>query len=166
MNAASYSSECVSPLGARSCYEQRKSEGSLSENSEAPQFAFDSIESYNEIVFAKSTPPARHSWAIGKYHWKISQAEAGKLKFGRGNRYDVDEIVSCPGLLELKFRELPPDCEDTQQWLRVYFVEPTSAPQKMIKLRMALKEAGNPTGQTRDAMRAYDDFRKYLDSTA
>lgn len=79
---------------------------------------------------------------------KLQAAERGELTFGRGDKFDVDEMVTTDDVLELKWTNVPPGARRKTLWLRLYFSEPKSEPRLMIKLHMECKTSDDPEAQT------------------
>lgn len=87
---------------------------------------------------------------------KLDKALEGKLRFGSGKKYDVDQMKVRPEILELKFSDLPTDCEESHRWIRVYFHEPHDSPGELIRISITMKYANRPSAQTDDAIAAFD----------
>ena len=102
--------------------------------------------------------------ASAKVKRKEKKAAQGKLRFGPGSHNDVAECKSAPGILELKFNDIPHDYDIKKMWLRVYFAEPKREPTKLLRLHMNCKLSDDhPLGnghqlQTADMIEARKRF--------
>lgn len=131
------------PLGSRSC--------AIQFNGKPPvkDYEWDHVTELNGVgladcFFARSAILSPYSdvqlyTASAKVKRKEERATQGKLKFGPGNRKDVDASNIASGVLELKFNDIPHDWQEKKMWLRVYFAEPRREPTTLLRLHMNCK---------------------------
>lgn len=145
------------PPAVRSCFHDRKKKGLITDYHEAPEYHWTTLEDFNHKLLADSHPaPKSFKIAAVKMNRKLQEAVKGQLRFGRGEKYDVDQMVARPEILELKFSDLPTDCKSTRRWIRVYFAEPLDSRGELRRISIRMKYADRPNEQTEDAIAAFD----------
>ena len=145
------------PPGARSCRKHYEKMGRIRPSSgDCPPYQFKTAPDYNQTALASSLADNQTIWAFGKFNRKIKKAKAGELLFGRKKQYDVDVMDTYPSVLEIKYHDLPPDCEERKRWIRLYFSEPAREPGILLGLSVCIKAANDSAGQTNDAKDAND----------
>ena len=145
------------PPGARSCREHYERLGKIVPSSgDSPPYKFESVPGYEQSALVSNIADAQTIWVFGKFNRKIEKAKAGKLLYGRKKHCDVDVMVTYPSVLEIKYHDLPPDCDSIKRWIRLYFSEPAREPGLLLGLSVCLKAADDPVGQTKDAQDAND----------
>lgn len=93
---------------------------------------------------------------------KIDGAVEGVLKFGKGEKFDVDFMRSTSDVLEIKWSNNPPKVRGRQQvWLRIYFSEPDPKPGLLLNLNMHCKSADGLEAQTEEAVIAQERFDRW-----
>lgn len=152
------------PRGTRSCANDV--------NREAPSEVFEwvSVEDFDQKAYAEAMKDDFHSrfsnsarataWA--RFTDKLERATKGDLRFGSGNRKDVDYMRCTSDVLELKWSNLPPDSEEQGMWLRLYFSEPVGLPGTLLRLNLQLKYKNSPTEQDADALCAQQRLEKHF----
>ncbi|WP_156193409.1 hypothetical protein [Corynebacterium kalinowskii] len=131
-------------------------------NQETPPFEWVEATSFSNRVLIEEAGSLSAITLLQRMRLKMDQAARGELSFGRTHRFDVDCMVSCRDILEIKYRNLPPDCNVKKKWLRLYFTEPADTPGRLLALTLKLKFADDPEGQTNDALDAYNQFQLHL----
>ncbi|APT85674.1 hypothetical protein CAQU_12210 [Corynebacterium aquilae DSM 44791] len=109
-----------------------------------------------------SSPNASTQELFAKFLRKTERASKGELTFGRGHRFDVDEMVTHKDILEIKYRDLPIECEKQGQWVRLYFSEPEAHKGILLGLTLRLKKVGSPDLQTQDAREAFQILEQMM----
>ena len=102
--------------------------------------------------------------AYAAVNYKHKRAADGKCKFGPGKHNDVDSMRSAEGVFELKWSNVPPNSDRLGLYLRLYFAEPQSRPNVLLKLLVKCKTVGDAAAQTADARVAGVRLQKLLKS--
>lgn len=86
---------------------------------------------------------------IAELFSKMKRAESGDLKFGRGSRFDVDEMECTTCVLELRLSDMEIDTGDDihegaliRRHVRLYFTEPDAIARELTALKFIWKQPG------------------------
>ena len=126
------------PKGCRSCALDRTGTLPKTPQQSASVIAYEASP-FTDALAGLSTTEL--SAAFARFNDKVEQARLGKLRFGRGEWFDVDSMDCTEDVLELKWKDLPPRAKKRGLWLRLYFSEPDLDPGLLLQLNLECKTA-------------------------
>ncbi len=94
--------------------------------------------------------------------FKMRQAEFGRLAYGRGPEFDVEQMAAAPDVLELRLSDRSGDDENLLH-MRFFFSEPLDLPGSLVGLGLLWKRPGgiDQEMQTQTALRASLRLQEY-----